>query len=127
MTPKLDNAIAIEVATAYLAEHSEPHQNQFVFSYTITLQNHGAIGAKLLNRHWYITDGNNQLQEVYGAGVVGEQPYLASGDRYQYSSGAVLETPVGVMEGFYEMVNDRGEHFKAVIPRFTLHPPHQLH
>jgi len=128
MTPDRSlNDIRVDVETAYIAAQSNPAENRFVFSYTITIRNQGDVPAKLLTRHWVITDSNGKVQEVRGEGVVGEQPHIRPGDGYRYSSGAVLETPVGSMHGAYQMVNDRGETFDAPIAPFRLAMPGVLH
>lgn len=125
---EIDNAqIDIDVVTNYISEQSDPTVDRYVFAYTITINNRGAIPAKLLNRHWLITDANGKVQEVRGEGVVGEQPHLNPGEHFEYTSGAVLETPVGVMEGEYEMVTDEGDTFLAPIDRFSLAIPRTLH
>jgi ApaG protein len=98
-----------------------------VFSYTITISNTGKLAAKLLTRHWVITDANGEVQEVHGEGVVGEQPYLRPGESFEYTSGTVMDTPVGSMEGSYQMVTDDGSAFDARIPVFTLSMPNALH
>ena len=119
--------IRVQVATRFLDEQSQPTQNRFVFSYTITIRNRGAAPAKLLSRHWIITDGNGKVQEVRGEGVVGEQPRVRPGEEYQYTSGAVLETAVGTMRGSYQMLSEDGTRFDAAIPEFTLSVPRTLH
>ena len=119
--------ISIEVETAYLEEQSEPRERRYVFSYTITIRNEGDVPAKLLTRHWVITDANGRVQEVRGDGVVGEQPWLGPNERFEYTSGAVLETSVGTMEGSYGMITDDGTRFEAPIPAFTLAVPRTLH
>ncbi len=119
--------IRIQVATSYVGEQSEPEAGRYVFAYTITISNDGTTAAKLLSRHWVITDANGKVQEVTGDGVVGEQPYLAPGERFRYSSGAVIETPVGAMQGLYRMVADDGMSFDAPIAPFTLAVPGLLH
>jgi ApaG protein len=119
--------ITIEVATDYVDDQSEPDVDRYVFAYTITIANEGDIAAKLLSRHWVITDANGKVQEVNGDGVVGEQPYLNPGEKFRYSSGAVLETPVGAMQGSYKMEADDGENFDAPIAPFTLAVPGVLH
>ncbi len=119
--------INIEVETQYVAEESHPADAQYVFAYTITIRNNGDTAAKLLTRHWVITDGHGKTEEVHGEGVVGEQPHIAPGDYFRYTSGTVLDTPVGTMEGSYQMVSDQGEHFDALIPLFTLSQPNSLH
>ncbi len=118
--------IDVEIMTRYLEEHSDPDLARYVFSYTITIINRGKLAAKLLTRHWLITDGSGKIQEVFGEGVVGEQPHLSPGEHYQYSSGTVLETPIGTMEGSYQMLADNGIHFYAQIPAFALATPHSI-
>lgn len=120
-------AIKVDVATRYLADDSDPEDDKFVFAYTITITNQGDIAAKLLTRHWIITHGNGKTQEVKGDGVVGEQPLIKPGQGYQYTSGTVLETPVGTMGGSYQMVDEEGQQFDATIPDFVLSGPHTLH
>jgi ApaG protein len=115
--------IRVDVDTSYLAEQSNPGEQRYVFSYTITIRNEGEVPARLLTRHWIITDSNGKVQEVRGEGVVGEQPYLKPGQGFRYSSGAVLETPVGAMHGSYQMVADDGEQFDAPIAAFRLAMP----
>jgi len=115
--------IRIEVETAYLDEQSDPRERRYVFSYTITIRNEGTVPARLLTRHWVITDANGKVQEVRGDGVVGEQPHLKPGQGFRYSSGAVLETPVGAMQGSYQMVTDDGLQFDAPIAAFRLAMP----
>src|SRR5271167_141745 len=119
--------IHVEVETTYVEEQSNPGDKRYVFSYTITIRNEGQIPARLLTRHWVITDANGRVQEVRGDGVVGEQPYLKPGQGFRYSSGAVLETPVGAMQGSYQMVADDGATFDATIPAFRLAKPGMLH
>ncbi len=119
--------IAIDVVTAFIPEQSEIDNQRFVFAYTITIQNNGSEAAKLINRHWLITDANGKTQEVRGEGVVGEQPYLKPGESYQYTSGTVLDTPVGSMQGEYEMARDDGTRFLAPITAFSLAYPQALH
>ena len=102
-------------------------EKRHVFAYTITITNHSPIGIKLLTRYWHIQDANNKVQEVSGEGVVGQQPRLGKDQSFQYSSGAILETPAGIMEGHYDFVNDNGDIFKAPIPAFTLANPAILH
>lgn len=127
MTRSKPYDIAVSVATRFLDEQSAPGDNRFVFAYTITIKNAGGVPARLLTRHWIITDANGKLQEVRGDGVVGEQPWLAPGENFEYTSGAVLETAVGTMRGSYQMLADDGTHFDAAIPQFTLSVPRTLH
>lgn len=118
--------ISIQVATSYIDEQSEPDSDRYVFAYTITITNNGAAAAQLISRHWIITDANGKVQEVIGDGVVGEQPHLQPGETFRYSSGAVLETPVGAMHGLYKMMADDGNFFDAPIAPFTLAVPGML-
>ena len=115
--------INIHVATSYIDEQSEPDSGRYVFAYTITITNSGEVAAQLISRHWIITDANGKVQEVSGDGVVGEQPHLGPGEEFRYSSGAVLETPVGAMQGLYRMEADDGIAFDAPIAPFTLAVP----
>ena len=119
--------IDIEVETSYMAEHSEPDEDRYVFAYTITLVNKGSISATLLSRHWIITDSENHIEEVEGDGVVGEQPTLQPGEGFRYTSGTVIETPVGTMHGIYRMVAEDGQTFDTNIPEFVLSAPRVLH
>ena len=127
MPDKQQYQIQVQVETNYIREQSEPDDNRFVFAYTITITNKGKVPAQLLSRHWVITDANNKVQEVRGEGVVGEQPYLAPGDTFRYTSAAMIETPVGCMQGEYQMVADDGVEFDAEIPVFNLSTPHTIH
>ncbi len=122
-----DYNIEIAVETSFVDEQSEPDEDRFVFAYTITIRNKGTVAARLLTRHWIITDANGHVQEVRGEGVVGEQPHLQPGEGFRYTSAAMIETPVGSMHGSYQMVADDGFHFKAKIPAFSLSIPHTLH
>ncbi len=126
MDPTRHN-ISVDVDTRYLENQSNPHESRFVFAYTITIRNEGEVPARLLKRHWLITDANGKVQEVRGDGVVGEQPYLKPGQGFRYTSGAILETPVGAMEGSYEMLGDDGISFDAPIAPFTLAMPGTIH
>lgn len=119
----LGNTIRVAAISAYLAEQSEPDERRFVFTYTISIHNAGQSPAQLLTRHWLITDADGRVQEVHGDGVIGEQPTIAPGQTHTYSSGAVLETPVGTMEGRYGMVSDSGTPFDTPIPVFSLAVP----
>jgi ApaG protein len=125
--PATRTSIQITVETLYLPDQSEPDGERYVFAYTVTIRNTGALPARLVNRHWIITDANGKVQEVQGEGVVGEQPHILPGQQHRYSSGAVIETPVGTMEGSYGMRTDDGAQFRATIPRFRLAVPGVLH
>ncbi|MGN2242426.1 Co2+/Mg2+ efflux protein ApaG [Frateuria sp. GZRR33] len=127
MNPKPSYTIDVQVETRFVPDQSKPHDNRYVFAYTVTLHNAGDVPARLLTRHWVITDANGKVEEVRGEGVVGDQPWMRPGDRYQYSSGAVLDTAVGTMRGSYQMLADDGTRFEAPIPPFTLSIPRTLH
>ncbi len=122
-----DYNIDIAVETSFVDAQSEPDEHRFVFAYTITIRNKGTVAARLLTRHWIITNANGHVQEVRGEGVVGEQPHLQPGEGFRYTSAAMIETPVGSMQGSYQMVADDGFHFEAEIPAFSLSIPHTLH
>lgn len=119
--------IHTRVTTEYVVEQSEPDSGRYVFAYHIILENTGIVAVRLISRHWLITDGNGQVQEVAGKGVVGQQPHLAPGQTYAYSSGCMLETPVGSMRGSYQMQADDGYAFDSSIAVFTLSVPSILH
>jgi ApaG protein len=121
------HAIAIAVDTRFLADASAPEDGRYVFAYTIRIRNEGTVPARLVSRHWIITDANGRVQEVRGDGVVGEQPHLAPGESFEYTSGAVLETGLGTMRGSYQMRSDDGTDFEAPIDPFTLSIPRTLH
>lgn len=119
--------IEIDVETAYLPEQSDPEAHRFVFSYHITITNHNPAPVQLVSRRWLITDGNEQVQEVEGEGVVGEQPLIEPHESFSYTSGTVLATEVGSMQGHYTMRTEEDEPFIAPIPPFTLAQPNALH
>ncbi|MEM7082589.1 MAG: Co2+/Mg2+ efflux protein ApaG [Pseudomonadota bacterium] len=127
MSDTTEQSIRVNVSAHYVEGQSEPTRHRYVFSYTITITNLGARTAKLLSRHWIITDAEGNQQEVHGDGVVGEQPTMAPGEGFRYTSGAILKTPVGSMQGSYTMVDDDGNTFKAPIDPFTLAVPGYLH
>lgn len=122
-----DHTIEIEVNTQYLQEQSDPVSGRYAFAYTIGITNLGEESVTLVNRHWRITDNNNRVEEVKGPGVVGQQPEIEPGQSFQYSSGAIIGTETGTMEGSYEMVAANGDKFLATIPAFLLAPPHTIH
>ncbi|MBA3581636.1 MAG: Co2+/Mg2+ efflux protein ApaG [Gammaproteobacteria bacterium] len=119
--------IDVHTKTRYLEEQSAPDAGRFVFSYTIRITNKGTSPAKLLTRHWVITDGEGQIQKVDGDGVVGEQPLIQPGKSFEYTSGAMLETPFGTMHGHYQFRSQSGELFEAPIPAFLLSTPNSVH
>ncbi|PID33740.1 MAG: Co2+/Mg2+ efflux protein ApaG [Thiotrichales bacterium] len=118
--------IQATVSTQYIEAESNPEADRFVFAYTIKIENKGNHAAQLLSRHWIITDANSHTKEVRGTGVIGEQPYLRPGESFEYTSGTIIETPVGSMQGIYKMVADDQHHFDAIIEPFTLALPRML-
>lgn len=119
--------ITVTPVAQYIADQSDEASGRYVFAYTVTIANTGSVPAQLISRHWIITDANNEVQEVRGLGVVGEQPLLQPGQKFEYSSGTAIATPVGSMRGSYQMVAEDGEHFEAEIPAFSLSMPRVLH
>ena len=119
--------IQVDATSTYVVEHSSPDDGRYVFAYTVTIRNTGEVAAQLQTRHWIITDANARVQEVRGDGVVGEQPRLAPGEAFQYTSAAMIETPVGSMYGSYQMVADDGHRFDAPIAVFSLSVPNVVH
>jgi ApaG protein len=119
----LDNSIRVEAHSVYLPDQSDPEQRSFVFAYTIKIHNDGSQPAQLLTRHWLITDADGRTQEVHGDGVIGEQPEIFPGKTHTYSSGTLIETPVGTMEGRYGMICESEGKFNAQIPVFQLAVP----
>ena len=120
MSKQSEQAIHITVKSRHLPQESDPSAQRYVFAYTITIENNSNEASQLLNRHWIITDGQGDIEEVQGPGVVGQQPRIQPGEGFRYSSGAILNTPVGVMQGKYEFVTDAGHHFDVEIPQFSL-------
>lgn len=119
--------ISVGVKASYLEQESDPEKARFLFAYKITIKNSGELAARLLSRYWKITGGDGHEQEVEGDGVVGQHPYLTPEQEFTYTSAAMLDTPVGMMQGHYKMVNDDGERFEVTIPPFTLAVPKTLH
>lgn len=117
----------VSVSPTYLADQSQPEQNRYAFAYRVTIENKGQLTAQLLSRHWIITDGDGQVQEVRGAGVVGEQPVIAPGQRHVYTSGTLMTSRVGTMQGSYQMLAEDGHRFEAAIAPFRLAVPGALH
>ena len=122
-----DYKIEIVALVKYIEDQSNEADNRYVFSYSITISNNGESTVQLLSRHWVITDANNQVQEVRGQGVVGEQPVIKPGQSFGYTSGTVLSTPVGTMTGSYQMVTEDGKKLEINIPQFVLSVPRVLH
>jgi ApaG protein len=127
MTSQQTYECLVTVKTQYLADQSNIDASQYVFSYTIQITNSGKVAAQLISRHWVITDANNKVQEVRGLGVVGDQPLLEPGASYEYTSGTMLNTPVGTMHGTYQFTAVDGTQFDVEIPTFTLAMPRVLH
>lgn len=121
------NNIDISVTTQYLASQSVPADNQYVFAYTITITNNGTEAVQLIDRAWQITDADRKVTRVAGEGVVGQQPRLDPGESFSYTSGTVMATPLGSMQGHYGMIDSKGESFKVAIPAFRLAVPNILH
>lgn len=119
--------VDVDVRSQYIADESDAKSSRYVFAYTVNITNTGDTPAKLISRHWIITDATGSVQEVKGLGVVGEQPHLKPGESFEYTSGTVMETPVGSMEGTYQMLADDQTEFEAQIPAFSLSAPHALH
>lgn len=127
MTTSSNSPIKVSVETFYVDGQSEPEKDKFVFAYTITIKNHSLCATKLLSRYWLITDANGKETEVEGEGVVGETPTIGPGESYSYTSGAVLDTPIGTMQGYYNMRNEFGNEFQAPISVFRLASNVALH
>ena len=119
--------IQVTATPRYVAERSEPEQGRYFWAYTIEVANLGTETVQLKARHWIITDANNEVQEVRGLGVVGQQPLLKPGESFEYTSGCTLQTPVGTMKGSYQMLGEDGSRFDAEIPEFVLAIPRVLH
>jgi len=131
MTNNTPQSVRVTSIAAYVESQSDPKSRRYVFSYTVTIENLSDLPCQLLSRHWVIQDANRKIEEVYGEGVIGQQPVIAPGEKYRYSSGAVLETEVGTMEGRYFMisksVDKNNTEFDIPIPKFTLAVPRTLH
>ena len=119
--------IEVFAESFYLPDESDENGSRYLFGYTIRIANRGNVAAKLISRHWIITDSNDRVQEVRGQGVVGKQPRLEPGEEFEYTSSASLDTPVGTMRGSYQMVAEDGTRFDTPIPQFTLSIPRVLH
>ncbi|MDP7603380.1 MAG: Co2+/Mg2+ efflux protein ApaG [Alphaproteobacteria bacterium] len=125
MYTRMTRSIEVTIDPAYLDDQSEPADDHFVWAYQVRIENKGGETVQLLNRYWRITDAQGRIQEVRGAGVVGERPVLNPGQSYEYTSGTPLSTPSGIMDGSYQMETQNGETFDVVIPAFSLDSPHQ--
>jgi ApaG protein len=125
MYSQITRAIKISVRPMFLEDQSSPAENHFVWAYHVRIENTGRETVQLRNRHWRITDSLGRVQEVQGAGVVGEQPVLEPGESFEYTSGTPLTAPSGIMSGSYQMENTRGEKFDVTIPAFSLDSPHE--
>ncbi|MDB5406421.1 MAG: apaG [Rhodospirillales bacterium] len=125
MYSEITRSIKVTVKPFYLEDQSSPTENHYVWAYQVRIENTGGETVQLRRRHWRITDGMGRLQEVRGPGVVGEQPVLAPGETFEYTSGTPLTTPSGIMMGTYEMETHGGESFEVAIPAFSLDSPHQ--
>ena len=119
--------ISVTAEAFFIPDQSDESQDRYVFAYKIRITNKGGISAQLISRHWVITDSDNKVQEVRGLGVIGEQPRLAPGESFEYSSGASIATQVGTMRGSYQMLAEDGTSFEAEIPEFVLSVPRVLH
>ena len=119
--------ISITATASFVEKDSDANQNRYIFAYTITIANTGKSKSQLLQRHWLLTDANGKIQEVHGDGVIGLQPQINTHESFRYTSSALLETPVGIMQGYYTFCDEEGDTFNAEIPRFTLSIPRTLH
>lgn len=124
---KASKEIFVAVLPQYIDQQSEPENERYVFSYTVTITNRGSVPYQLLNRHWVITDGGGEAEDVRGEGVIGQQPWLIPNESFEYTSGAILKTPVGSMHGEYEFSDEHGNRFEVDIPVFSLHVPSEVH
>ncbi|MES9901717.1 MAG: Co2+/Mg2+ efflux protein ApaG [Sedimenticola sp.] len=127
MSIEPNQTIKIDVQSRYIEEQSRPGDDHYVFAYTITIRNTGTVAARLMSRHWIITDADGGVQDIHGDGVVGQQPFLKPGEDFSYTSGTALKTPVGSMQGSYQMRSEEGRHFDASIPPFSLAYPKLVH
>jgi ApaG protein len=125
--PKPRHEISVSTRVVFVPDQSDVERSRYVFAYTIRITNTGTVTARLLTRHWIITDANGEVQEVKGDGVIGEQPLLKPRESFEYTSGTAISTAVGTMRGSYQMIADDGVRFDAQIPEFTLSMPRVLH
>jgi ApaG protein len=122
-----NEAIHVNIATKYLKQQSSPKKKQYAFAYHVTISNMGGFAAQLLTRHWIIIDGNQEREEVHGSGVIGQQPLIKPGMSYEYTSGVILKTPIGTMQGSYSMIDNNGETLNVSIEPFLLSVPNAVH
>ena len=127
MSETITRGVYIRAVPSYVSEQSNPDEGQYLFAYHITIENRGKEPVRLISRHWIITDGDGDTSEVEGLGVIGEQPNLRPGQKFEYTSACPLPTPVGTMHGSFRMISDSGEEFDALIDAFTLAIPRALH
>lgn len=125
MYTETTRGITVTVQPFYLDDQSSPADNHYVWAYRVRIENHSGETVQLKRRHWRITDAIGRIQEVQGAGVVGEQPVLGPGEAFEYTSGTPLPTPSGIMAGEYQMEGEGGDRFDVVIPAFSLDSPHE--
>lgn len=123
----MTNNINVNVQVDYLQGQSLPYKKRFAYQYTITIKNTGLQTVQLISRYWHIEDENKKIQEVKGLGVIGQQPHILPGTSYTYSSGAIIETTTGIMQGSYQMLLDNGQSINVCIPAFALVPPNAIH
>lgn len=126
MSVSVTNSVRVSVEAIYVPDQSAPDQNHYFFAYRVTITNEGDEPVRLMSRHWIITDGKGHVEEVRGPGVVGQRPIIAPGESFEYTSACPLHTPVGTMQGTYQMVSDDGERFDAEVAPFTLAHPNAL-
>ena len=126
MTTSKKYQIAVSAAPQFIADQSDPEAEKYIFAYTMTIANVGTVAAQLISRHWIITDGNSQAQEVRGLGVVGQQPLLQPGEKFEYTSGTPLTAPSGRLGGNYQVQTNDGDLFEVEIPTFSLDSPHDI-
>ena len=122
-----ENTISVTATASFVETESDTQQNRYIFAYTITIANKGKSAAQLLKRHWILTNANGKIEEIHGDGVVGMKPRIKGGESFRYTSSALIETDVGIMQGFYTFCDDDGVIFNAEIPAFTLSIPRTLH
>jgi ApaG protein len=123
----MKNKLQIKVQVTYLSEQSQPNQQQYVYSYTISIRNQGENQVQLLSRHWLISDETGKIEEIFGKGILGEQPYISPNETLKYTSNIILKTPTGTMKGNYQFINQQNELFEQAVNEFVLSKPYTLH